>query len=173
MGFRVHQVGGGRVTLVERSATGAWATETRARLETRIAATLHDGRRYLRPLLRALEAGEVVLTACDATGGGEELGRRLVRPVLGQPMALPVGPVWLAWRSGAPLLTVACRRNRGGPAPFAAEIGPEVPVARGEPVGEALERGADEVAAFLSRALMAWPDEWHFWDGFEPGGLIV
>lgn len=172
LGWRVHQIGGGRVTRVELSETGRWAAETRARLESRMPVVLHDGKRYLRPVLRALEQGEVVLSAADATGGGEELGRRYLRPVLGVPMPVPVGPVWLAARSGAALLTLVCHRNPERGPPYVAEIGPEVAIPRGARKAELLEAGADAVAAFVDRALRRWPGDWLFWDGFEPGGLL-
>jgi lauroyl/myristoyl acyltransferase len=176
LGFPMHQVGGGEVTLVELSDTGRWAAELRASLEKRMPVTLHDGKGYLRPLLRALDAGEVVMSACDATGGGQEIGRRLRRTVLGQPFSVPVGPVWMALRSGAPLLTIHCHKNPGArpgqdPA-FIAEIGPEIPLDRDAPLKPALEAGADEIAAFLDKVLRAWPGDWQFWDGFAPGGLL-
>lgn len=176
LGYPMHQVGGGRVTLVELSETGRWAAETRARLEARLPVQLHDGRGYLRPVLRALESGGVVMTACDATGGGEELGRRELRTVLGQPLPLPVGPLWLAWRSGAPLLTVHCRRNPGarpGREPlFVAEVGEELILPREARRAEVFAAGLDALAAYLDRTLRSWPGDWLFWDGFEPGGLL-
>ena len=87
-------------------------------------------------------------------------------------MAIPVGPVWLALKSGAPLLTVLCRRDRTGSAWFVAEVGPEIELLRGHELDLALEHGADQVAAFLARALHDHPGQWLFWDGFEPGGLL-
>lgn len=172
LGWRVHQIGGGRVTRVELSETGRWAAETRARLESRMPVTLHDGKRYLRPALRALEQGEIVLTAADATGGGEELGRRRLRTVLGAAMPVPVGPVWLAARSGAALMTLVCHRNPQPGPPWVAEIGPEVPLPREASKDALLDAGADAVAAFLDATLRRWPGDWLFWDGFEPGGLL-
>lgn len=181
-GLPMHQVGGGRVTAVSLSETGQWAADTRAALEDAIAAELHDGRRFLRPVLRALKQGGVVMSACDGTGGGEEMGRRYVREVLGQPMGLPVGPAWMAWKGGAPLLTVHCWRNRGpagprsdggdGRAAFVAEIGPPVDLPRSADRETVYQAGADAVAAFLSRVLAEHPGDWHFWDVFEPGGLL-
>ncbi len=174
LGWPMHQVGGGRVTLVDLSPTGRWAAEQRRRLEGRLAATLHDGRGYLRPLLRVLADGGVVMTAGDATGGGEELGRRAVRTVLGQPMPIPVGAAWMALRGRAPLLTLVCHRNPAGlRPPFVAEIGPEIPLLRDRPLRAALDDAADRLAAWLDGALRAWPGDWHFWDGFRPGGLLA
>ena len=186
-GLPMHQVGGGRVTLVQLSPTGEWAAATRARLEERIRATLHDGTRFLRPILRALSAGEVVMSACDGTGGGDEMGRRFLRPVLGQSMGVPVGPVWMAWQAKAPLLTVRCFRNRDAATPrgedsrsdggqgramFVAEIGPPVDFTRDKGREAAFESGADAVAAYLSDSLRRHPGDWHFWDSFEPGRLL-
>ena len=170
LGWPVHQIGGGRIRGQELSKTGRWAAQTRDRLEARMPVTLHDGKRYLRPLLRALQRGDVVLTACDATGGGEELGRRVERQILGQRFPVPLGPVWLALQSGAALLTLVC--HRGKKRPYTAEIGPEIALPR-QDRRAALEVGADETARFVDRCLRTWPGDWLFWDGFKPGGLLA
>ena len=51
-------------------------------------------------------------------------------------------------------------------------IGPEAPIRRDGTLDDALEAGADWTAAFLSDVLARHPGEWHFWDGFKPGGLL-
>lgn len=168
MGLPVHQVGGGGV-VTEKTATGEWATALRHRLESRLPVTLHDGGGFLRGVLRALASGAIVLSACDGTGGGRELGRRLVRSVLGQPMAVPVGAFYLAWRSGAPLLTLHTVADGPG---HVSVIGQEVHVVRDGTLDEALEAGADFTAAWLTLLLARHPGEWHFWDQFHPGGLL-
>lgn len=166
MGLPVHQIGGGE-PVVEKSETGRWASELRSTLERRMPVTLHDGTGYLRKVLRALQNGEIVLTACDGTGGGKELGRRLVRDVLGHPMGVPVGGIWLAARAGArvhPLHVVPDGlRHR-------AIVGDRIELPSDPDA--ALEVGADATAAFLTRVLSEHPAEWHFWDAFEPGGLL-
>jgi len=172
LGWPMHQVGGGEVTLVELSETGRWAAETRARLERRMPVTLHDGKKFLRPIVRALKGGAVVMSACDGTGGGTELGRRYPRTVLGQTMPVPVGPVWMAYVSGAPLLTIHCFRSRDSDALFTARIGAAVPLSRDEGKAAALDDGADHIARYLDATLRAHPGDWLFWDGFEPGGLL-
>lgn len=172
LGWPMHQIGGGRVTAVDLSPAGRRAAELRGRLERRMPVTLHDGRRFLRPALRALAEGGVLMTACDATGGGEELGRRITGIVRGQRMPLPVGPAWLAWKSGAPLLTVLTRRGEAGEAPWVAEIGPEIPIRREAGREPALEDGVRGLAAFLDDALARFPGDWLFWDGFRPGVLL-
>lgn len=181
-GLPMHQVGGGRVTLVELSQTGRWAAGIRASLEDDIQATMHDGTRFLRPVLRALLDGDVVMSACDGTGGGDELGKRTTRQVLGRSMGVPIGPIWLALKARVPLLTVRTVRNRGpqgtrsdggtGRAMFVSELGPPVPFVRDQGKAAAIESGADAIAAYLSDSLSTHPGDWHFWDAFEPGRLL-
>lgn len=167
MGYAVHQIGGGEPQ-IEKSEAGRWATELRHRLEARMPVTLHDGTGYLRKILRALADGAIVLTACDGTGGGKEIGRRLERDVLGQRMRVPVGGFWLAARAGARVHTLHVvpdgLRHR-------AIVGPRVVLPKD--TDAAMELGADYTAAFLSRVLAAHPEEWHFWDAFEPGRLLA
>ncbi|MSQ00590.1 MAG: hypothetical protein EXR71_01695 [Myxococcales bacterium] len=171
LGRQVGQVGGG-VTDMERSATGRWAAARRSCLEARMKVTLHDGGAFLRGLLRTLEAGSVLLTACDGTGGGRELGRRLDRRVLGQTMGVPVTPFWLAHRTGARIHTLYTARDPLDPRRHASFIGAEVPVDRSGALAAALEAGADFTAAWLSLILTRHPEAWLFWDEFQPGGLI-
>jgi lauroyl/myristoyl acyltransferase len=165
-GYDVRQVGGGRPTVL-LSRTGKWAAAQRSRLEERISATLHDGKDYLRPVLRGLQDNGVVFTACDGTGGGEEWGRRQAITVLDRQMALPVFPAWLSVKTGATLLPVVTWKN-DGETPFVVEIG--------EPIEAA---GVDERVALLGACLQRWirlhPGDWHFWDQWHcgPGGLLV
>ncbi len=167
MGLPVHQIGGGEPQ-IEKSEAGRWASDLRARLERRMPVTLHDGTGYLRKVVRALGNGEIVLTACDGTGGGKEIGRRLERDVLGQRMRVPVGGFWLAARAGARVHTLHVvpdgLRHR-------AIVGDRVDLPADPDA--AMEAGADATAAFLSRVLAAHPEEWHFWDAFEPGRLLA
>lgn len=168
LGYPMHQVGGGEVE-VEKSEVGRWASAERSRLERRMPVTLHDAKGYLRGLMRALGKGEVVLTACDGTGGGREIGRRYTRTVLGHPMRLPVAAFYLAHRTDArlhPLYTVRDGHR------WRSVIGAELPVRRDLPLDEALEAGADETATFLDAALTRHPGDWLFWDAFRPGALL-
>lgn len=172
MGMDVVQIGGGRVTEVTLSETGEWARQQRLERERRMPVEIHDGARFLRPLLRRLSQGAVVMTAADGTGGGEELGRRLIRQVLGQHMGIPVGAVWLALNSGAPLLTLHCYRNPGDGPLYMAEIGTEIPLDRDQGTTDVLEDGADHLASWLDKVLRAHPGDWLFWDGFTEGALL-
>ena len=165
LGYAAHQVGGGR-TNVALSATGQRVADLRASLEHRICARLHDGSAYLRPVLRALRSGEIVFTACDGTGGGEELGRRQPVPVLGRTMAMPVFPAWLAAQTGASLLTLTTWRSSG--TRFTSEIGPKRAV-------PSVEAATESLGVWLTAAIREHPGDWHFWDAWHAGdgGLLV
>lgn len=170
LGYPVHQVGGGVVTGLSR--VGEWAAASRRSLEVCMPVTVHDGKGFLRPVLRALRGGGVVMATCDGTGGGQELGRRLVRSVCGQPMRVPVSPVWLALQAGSPLLTLRTRRSGGRRPRWITELSPPLLLPRDLPKQRALELGADLVADFLTDSLTRYPEDWHFWDHFEPGRFL-
>lgn len=172
MGWPTHQIGGGEPE-IQKSDTGRWATAERHRLEARMPVLLHDGNGFLRTVLRALGRGEIVLTAGDGTGGGKEIGRRVEREVLGQRMKLPVGAIYLAWRSGAPLRTLFTVRDPLDRRRFLSVVGDELPIRRDLPLEAAMEAGADAAAAFLDEVLRAHPGAWHFWDDFAPGRLLA
>ncbi|MED5370017.1 MAG: hypothetical protein VX899_03300 [Myxococcota bacterium] len=167
-GVPVLQVGGGGVE-GPISAEGARVTALRHALEKDIPGQILDGGGYVRPVLRALADNQVVLTACDGTGGGKEMGRRIPKAVLGQRMRLPVGGVWFALKSGAPLLTLVTHREAKG---WVSEIGAPLPLDRSLPTKAALDQGAEFIAEFLGRCLHQWPGDWHFWDEFEPGRFL-
>lgn len=171
LGHEVHQIGGGEPA-VDKSETGRWATALRHELEARMPVHLHQGGSYLRGLLRALGKGGIVLTAGDGTGGGQEIGRRLTREVCGQPMGVPVGGFYLAWRAKVALHSLHTVRDPEKRGRWLSVIGPAAPVRTDLPLDDALEIGADWTAAYLTRVLTAHPGDWHFWDGFAPGGLI-
>ncbi len=172
LGYPMNQIGGGGVDVV-LSETGRWAESMRHQLEDHIQATIWDGTGFLRPVLRALGGNEVVLTAMDGTGGGREMGRRLTRTVLGQPMNLPVGGLYLALRSGAALLPLVTYSSRAGDGLFVSEIGAPLSLDRHARLRDALETGVDQVAALLDGHLRTHPGDWHFWDEFQPGRFLV
>ena len=167
LGYDVHQVGGGR-TAISKSATGEGVARLRDQLEGRICATMHDGQAYVRPLLRALQANGVVFTACDGTGGGEEIGRRSTQRVLGQAYALPVFPVWLCQKTGASLLPMSCTSEPHRPWRQRVCFEEMIPT---EDEGEALGMMADRLSTWLRQS----PGDWHFWDQWRrgEGGLLV
>lgn len=171
LGYRVNQIGGGGVA-APLSAEGERVAGVRRQLEQALPAPILDGGAFLRPALRALGRGEVVLCAADGTGGGRELGRREVRAVLGLRYRVPVGAVYLALRSGAPLLPLVTFRNPGPGPDYVSELRPPLALERERPLEEALALGADRVAWQLDRWLRDHPGDWHFWDELREGAFL-
>jgi KDO2-lipid IV(A) lauroyltransferase len=168
-GFKMNQIGGGGVSH-KMSSRGEWAEGLRHKFEEQIPAVIWDGAGFMRGVLRALGRGEIVMCAMDGTGGGKELGRRIERTVLGQRMLLPVGAVYMAWKSEAPLLPLVTWFEDGR---VVTEIFPPVDLPRDSKRKDVLESGADIVAAWLERFLREHPSDWHFWDEFQPGRFLV
>lgn len=155
------------------SPRGRRSGAKRAELEKQMEVQLLAGTGFLRPALRTLERGGVVFTAMDGTGEEEEIGRRLPRMVLGREMAVPVGAIWMALKSGAALHTVVTRYAPDAKCGHVSEIGPAWEMEEEADMDSALEKGADKVAAELTRLLTAHPSDWVFWDSFEPGRLLA
>ena len=170
-GYRMMQIGGGGANL-RFSRLGQRVADTRVRLEGLIPAQLMDGQGFIRPVLRHLLGGGVLLTAVDGTGSGDEIGRRVERSVLGQRFRTPVGPVYLARRSRAALLPLLVVRRSDGPG-FDGFIEPEIPIPD-MPMKPLLDWGADLMALLLDEWLRQHPGEWDFWDEFHDreGGLL-
>ena len=171
-GYRMMQIGGGGANL-KFSRLGQYVADTRVSLEQMIPAALVDGQGFIRPVLRHLKGGGVLLTAVDGTGSGDEIGRRVIRTVLGHPFRTPVGPVYLAARTGAALLPLLVVRRGDGPG-FDCFIEPPIPIPD-RPVKQVLDWGADLMAMLLDDWLRRYPGEWDFWDEFHdrPGGLLA
>jgi lauroyl/myristoyl acyltransferase len=170
-GFSMHQVGGGGVAHT-LSPRGQACEATRHALEEDLPAMIWDGGGYLRPLLRKLEQGEVVMCAMDGTGGGREMGRRIVQKVCGQAMYIPVGAAWLALQSGAALVPLHTHFVPGGASPYRSVIHDEIPLERKWKTADALNDASEKLAIILERLLLRHPGDWHFWDEFQPGRFL-
>jgi phosphatidylinositol dimannoside acyltransferase len=171
-GYRMMQIGGGGTNL-RLARMGRRVARARTRLESLLPAEVADGKAFLRPALRHLRGGGVLLTAVDGTGSGEEIGRREVHTVFGHRFRVPVGPVYLAYRADAALLPLLVVRREDGPG-FDGFIEPEIPIPD-IPLDGVLAWGAELMALMLDRWLRRHPGEWDFWDEFHPGpgGLLV
>lgn len=169
-GYRMMQIGGGRAA-TEPSPMGRRVQAIRGRMEGLMPATVVDGRAFLRPVVKHLREGGVLLTAIDGTGGGEEMGRRAERVLAtGLRLRVPMGAAFLASRAGAALLPLVTVRN-GAEWGFRSIIGEEIPLPADRE--RAVEAGTDGLTAFLERCLLEHPGEWHFWDHFVPGELLA
>lgn len=173
LGYAVNQVGGGRPN-IQFSAIGEKVAGIRESLESRIQANLHDATGFIRPALRALGRNEVLFTASDGTGSGNEMGRRLVSTVLGREMSLPVFAVWAGLKTGATVLPLVTWRDESGSSLYRARFEAPLVLEGSAKDDEALQAGVDQFAGHLSGWLRAHPGDWHFWDKWttEQGGLL-
>ena len=148
------------------------AFRRRVELEAMLPARILSADRFLRPAFAHLARGGIVLVTGDGAGRDRHLGRHLEVPLFGRRALLPVGPAKLALAAGATLLPAIVRRRRAGS--YVARIDAPLRQAGGTARG-------DEAVADLTRAFASWfehaiaedPGLWHFWDRFEPGGMLV
>jgi KDO2-lipid IV(A) lauroyltransferase len=171
LGYELAQISA-REAPESSSAAALAAFRIRRHLEDLVPAAIIDARSYLRPTLRRLKQGETVMIAYDGSGGGEEVGRRVPVTLLGQRVLLPVGALYLALRSGAPLMPMILTPGRGGAA-YRAVIGPALELEHHGDVRETLRHNAQRIAMILEGHLLRYPGCWHLWPEFEPGRMIV
>ena len=111
------------------------------------------GWRSLRGLFRALKAGSNLVLFCD---GGYRRGDVPVE-LCGEPTTLPIGPATLAAKTGAPLVTVACRRTDDDR--FVTRGLPLIHCASTDPVD--IQRATQAVANELSSVIAEDPGQWY------------
>lgn len=152
------------------AAMAAW--HVRRYLEGLAPASVVSARSYLRPTLRKLAENQVVLLAYDGTGGGSELGRRVPATLLGHPVQFPVGALYLALRSGAPLLPIITLPEGDGMA-WKTRISPALDLQWSGGLRDTLHLHAQTLAQILESYIKDWPAHWQLWPEFEPGRLLV
>lgn len=136
------------------SVEPAWLGLLTNRVRRGAGTRLYDPMNAARPLLRALRNGDIIGLVADRAVAGPgvdvELCGRLAR--------LPVGPVWLALRNGAPLLPTAIERQTDGTVFVEfldqVELSDLKPDAEGIAVG--VQRMADALTVLIRRAYPSW-----------------
>lgn len=152
------------------AALAAW--HVRRYLEALAPASVVSARSYLRPTLRRLAENQVVLLSYDGTGGGAELGRRVPTTLLGHPVQFPVGAVYLALRSGAPLLPIVTLPEGDGMA-WKTHIAPALSLEWTGDLRQTLTHHAQTLVKVLEGYIRTWPAHWQLWPEFEPGRLLT
>ena len=139
-----------------------WYRRTRARLGISVLPLSRSG---LKQVVRALEAGEMVVTAIDR----DILGSGMLIDFFGRPAHIPEGPAALALRKGTPLLPVCVYRL---PDDTYQAVG--YPPIVAEPTGDReldLRRVMEKLVAHLEEIIRAHPDQWHMphaiWEGAD------
>lgn len=148
------------------------AFHVRRHLESLVPAAMLDAKLYLRPTLRRLKDGEVVMVTYDGSGRGDEVGRREVVRFFGKDVLFPVGAIYLALKSGAPLLPIITLPDRGFAA-YKTVISPELVLEERGDTRSTLRHNAQRLASMLEVDLRDHPGAWLLWPEFEPGRMIV
>ena len=93
------------------SVEPAWLGLLSNRVRRGAGTRLYDPMNAARPLLRALRNGDIIGLVADRAVAGPGV---LTWSCAADRLVLPVGPVWLAIRNGAPLLPTAIERQANG-----------------------------------------------------------
>lgn len=157
-GYRLAQLG--LREQFETSAIGRATQDLRLRLEHRMPVTHFYANDYLRPVVRWLGEGHILMTAGDGTGGGRNLGRFKPAHLLGRRLNLPVGAYRLAATHQSPVLTIIALRQSCGY--YQIVIQPLLDYQDG-PVPDPQQRFAAWFEPYLAQA----PGQWHFWDEWD------
>jgi len=114
----------------------------------------------LRSVLRALRRGEIVGLACDR----DLQGNGLKLPFFGEEARLPAGAVYLALKTGAPIVPAFVVRHRNNTFTAFVEEPIRVSETESENEEEAVRLGAQTIAALLEKYISRYPDQWIVFD---------
>lgn len=136
------------------SVEPAWLGLLTNRVRRGAGTRLYDPMNAARPLLRALRNGDIIGLVADRPVAGPGVDVELC----GRTAHLPVGPVWLALRNGAPMLPTAIERQADGTVFVEfldqVELSDLKPNAEGIAVG--VQRMADALTVLIRRAYPSW-----------------
>lgn len=136
------------------SVEPAWLGLLSNRVRRGAGTRLYDPMNAARPLLRALRNGDIVGLVADRAVAGPgvdvELCGRLAR--------LPVGPVWLALRNGAPMLPTAIERQPDGTVfvEFLDQVELSDLKPNADDIAVGVQRMADALTVLIRRAYPSW-----------------
>ena len=136
------------------SVEPAWLGLLTNRVRRGAGTRLYDPMNAARPLLRALRNGDIIGLVADRPVAGPGVDVELC----GRTAHLPVGPVWLALRNGAPMLPTAIERQPDGTVFVEfldqVELSDLKPNAEGIAIG--VQRMADALTVLIRRAYPSW-----------------
>ena len=136
------------------SVEPAWLGLLTNRVRRGAGTRLYDPMNAARPLLRALRNGDIIGLVADRPVAGPGVDVQLC----GRPARLPVGPVWLALRNGAPLLPTAIERQPNGAVfvEFLDQVELSDLKADAEGIAVGVQRMADALTVLIRRAYPSW-----------------
>ena len=160
-GYRVHVVTG----VVAAEAVRNLKVDFRARLGIKQLTVEPGSPRAMLGILDALRAGEIVAMLPDRDSGAEHVTVEFC----GDRARMPIGPAFLAVRTGATLLPAYVVRGPDGRYDAAIEPPIEVPEAAPHERAEAVRAVTQRVATCLEGIIERHPDQWYqFFPAWEP-----
>ncbi len=113
----------------------------------------------LRSVLRALRRGEIVGLACDR----DLQGNGLNVPFFGEETRLPAGAIFLALKTGSPIVPAFVVREKNNT--FTAYVEEPITFGEAETEDDLVLSGARKMASLLEKYIGRYPDQWVV---FEP-----
>ncbi|MDP2660606.1 MAG: hypothetical protein Q8R28_07750 [Dehalococcoidia bacterium] len=108
----------------------------------------------LRAVIRALRRGEIVGLACDR----DLQGNGLSLPFFGKETRLPAGAVFLALKTGAPLVPAFVVREKNNT--FTAFVEEPITFGKTDSEEQMVRKGAGTMASLLEKYIGRYPDQW-------------
>ncbi len=146
--------------------------KTRLKIEeSKIPAKMLYVNKFMRPLFTALNNNEVLMTAGDAGGASRFAGKYVTAKFFGNDMRFPVGWVSLACKTGASVLPLSLYQN--GMNKYKVVIHPPLHFEAQSDDAASILRSVEKFVKILEEDVRNYPHQWHFWDEFYEGNLLV
>ena len=146
--------------------------KTRLKIEeSKIPAKMLYVNKFMRPLFTALNNNEVLMTAGDAGGASRFAGKYVTAKFFGNDMRFPVGWVSLACKTGASVLPLSLYQN--GMNKYKVVIHPPLHFETQSDDAASILKNVEKFIKILEGDVRTYPHQWHFWDEFYEGNLLV
>ena len=126
---------------------------------------------FLRPIFHLLKNNGIVMMTGDGVGGGKFIGKYCPVFFLTRTVLFPEGPASLAQKTGAVLLpafTIPGNENC-----YKTIIEKPLNLLPSGSLEKDTKKNTQAFASIMEKYVKKYPHQWHFWDEFEEGKLIV
>ncbi|MBI2472556.1 MAG: lysophospholipid acyltransferase family protein [Planctomycetes bacterium] len=146
--------------------------KTRLKIEeNKIPARMLYVNKFMRPLFTALNNNEVLMTAGDAGGATRFVGKYITAKFFGNDMHFPTGWVSLAQKTGASVLPLSLYQN--GRNKYKVVIHAPIHLETQTDDTDNILENVEKFVKILEEDVRTYPHQWHFWDEFFEGNLLV
>lgn len=169
-GFGVLQIGYHRKGK-SLSAIGKAVQKRKIKLEKRGKAKIIMADKFLRPVFLLFKKNGIVMMAGDGVGGSVAIGKYCPVSFLSKRVLFSKGPAALSVKSGAallPLFTVPSEDGR-----FKTTIESSINLRPDGLAKQDTEEIMQMFANVMEKYVRKYPYNWHFWDDFKKGKMII